>query len=877
MNKAAPLCPGAQRFAGFFVAILLSVVSRGDTNAPSVSLTSLPPAEVRMEILEGIPDQLNWNFTNPPVSDVYPEPMFGFVTLPTKYSPKGIKIDRQAPFLLRASGRVILPKGEQRLLLRVRTGARVFVDGQLLLTARFASLNSDGHEEVPEVPLPLAPDVRFLQAGQSEAMTTLTGDGHPHMVVVEAIIGLKERRPEVGELTLSLAAKGDDMFHLLGPPGSPSVALSDASWLPYAEARQAEHLQADTVRRRQLARSEDAYWSMRHARAREVAAGRASGSLPKVPTAGESAWNEIDQFINEKLSQAGMKPAPLVDDYAFLRRLALDTLGRTPNLAELNQFLADDASDRRSRAIARFLGSPGWADHWVSYWQDVLAENPGILKPTLNNTGPFRWYLHEAFADNKPMDRFVTELILMEGSAHYGGPAGFGIATENDVPMAQKAQIVAQAFLGMQLQCARCHDAPYNDFRQRDLFSLAAMLKREPQVVPLSSSIPTNANITIGRRVKVTLPPGSKVEPAWTLTNAIADHLPASVLRNGKDSRERLAALVTDPGNERFARVIVNRLWKLYLGKGIVEPVDDWDTAVPSHPALLDWLARELVTHDYDLQHVAGLILSSHTYQREVRTESGDKPEQRLFAGPARRRMSAEQIVDSLFSAVGKRLDSEEMNMDVDGRRPVKEFNNLGTPYHAWELASLSNERDRPALAMPRAQQIADTLGTFGWRESRQGPQTVREEEPNVLQPAALANGLLANGRITRLSEDHALTELAVRSDVTLHQLARETYLRLVSRPPTATEEKLLAGFLEVGFESRLDVDPIRAPKSRRATRPVSWSNHLNPEATKLKLEAERAARAGDPPTDRLLPAWRERMEDAVWALVNSPEFIFVP
>ena len=324
--------------------------------------------------------------------------------------------------------------------------------------------------------------------------------------------------------------------------------------------------------------------------------------------------------------------------------------------------------------------------------------------------------------------------------------------------------------------------------------------------------------------------------------------------------------------------MIVNRLWKQYLGWGIVEPVDDWETAKPSHPELLDWLARELMTHDYDLKHVARLILKSHTYQREARPDSSsDKPEQRLFAGPARRRMSAEQLVDSLFAAVGKKFDSEEMNLDVDGRRPVKEFNNLGTPYHAWEFTSLSNERDRPALALPKAQQISDTLGTFGWRESRQGSQTIRDDSPNVLQPAALANGLLANGRITRLSDDSALTALATRGDVTLPQLTRETFLRLASRLPTPVEEKLFASYLQEGFDTRLVVSETATAARRKATRPVSWSNHLNSEATKIKQEAEREARAGDPPTDRIAPAWRERMEDAIWALVNSPEFVFLP
>ena len=866
--------------AGEFLAVLASCflihTLRAETNAPAISAPELPRDAVRVEIFEGLPDQLSWNFTNPPVSEIYTEPALGFTVLPTKYSAKGIKTDRQAPFLFRASARVVLPRGEQRLLLRVRTGARLFLDGKQLLTTKFQSLSSDGHEEVPEVPLPLEPDVRYVRPGQSEAIATVKGDGAEHIVVVETIIGLKERRPEVGELTVSLAAKGAEMFHLLSPAGGPRVALADETWGEYEQARRDFHAREDLERRRKLAASENQYWSMRHERAREQMAKQPPIKIPSVKN--KAVQNDLDRFINAKFETSNTKPAPLLNDYAFLRRVALDTVGRAPSVEELDQFFADAVSERRAKAIDRFLQHPSWADHWVSYWQDVLAENPGIVKPMLNNTGPFRWYVHEAFTDNKPMDRFVTELVLMEGSANYGGPAGFGLATENDVPLAQKAQIVAQAFMGMQMQCARCHDAPYHNFKQRDLFSLAALLRRAPQEVPLSSSIPTNANIVIGRVVNVTLKPGTKVPPTWTLTNTMPDTLASSVQRDAKDSRERLAALITDPNNQRFARVLVNRLWKQYLGKGLVEPVDDWETAQPSHPELLDWLARELAAHDYDLKHVARLILNSHTYQRETRPATGgDKPEQRLFAGPARRRLSAEQIVDSLFSAVGKKFESEEMNLDVDGRRPVKEFNNLGKPYHAWEFTSLSNERDRPALAMPKAQQIADTLSTFGWRESRQGAQTVRDASPNVLQPAALANGLLANGRITRLSDDHALTAVAVRGDLTLPQLARETFLRVAARPPTPEEEKLFTSYLREGFDSRLAVSPDTGTKIRKATRPVSWSNHLNPEATRIKQEQEREARAGDPPTARLAPAWRERMEDAVWTLVNSPEFVFVP
>jgi hypothetical protein len=852
----------------------MTIISMNLASVPMLLLCGLldaspaPDRAVQIEILEGAPDQTNWDFTVPAVTETYTEPAFGFVVVPTKYSARGIKLDRAAPFLFRATAQITLAKGEHRLLLRARSGSRLLIDGEPFLATPFANLNADGHEEVPEAPLAVAPDIRYLRPGHFESLTNYLSDGQPHTFTLEALIGSKGRRPELGELSISIAA-GEESFRLLAPDPKKKILLTETGWDDYESERRAFWINHDTRQRQITAAEESKYWAWRHDLARQQLATRNQ----------QRETSSIDSFINARLAAAKIQAAPIVDDFSFLRRLSLDVIGTVPSPGQLDAFLRDKSKERRARAIERLLNHPGWADHWTSYWQDVLAENPGILKPMLNNTGPFRWWIHESFIDNKPMDRFATELVLMEGSVHYGGPGGFGVASENDVPMAQKAQIVAQAFMGMQLQCARCHDAPYHHFKQKDLFSLAAMLKKEPQQVPFTSSIPTNSNIILGRIVNVTLKPGSRVEPAWPFPEITPGDLPPGVLRSPADPRERLAALLTDPRNERFARVLVNRVWKRYLGWGLVEPVDDWETAKPSHPELLDHLAREFVTHDYDLKHLARLILNSQTYQRQVRPEATSEAASgaHLFASAIRRRLSAEQLVDSLFNAVGKPFDAEEMNMDVDGRRPVKDFNNLGVPHHAWEFASLSNERDRPALSMPKAQPIVDTLSTFGWRESRQNPMSVREENPNILQPATLANGLMAAGRITRLSDDSAITKLTLENKP-LPDLVRAVFLRVLSRPPTKNESDTFIEHLKEGYTDRRATPSAAADYAKPAPkRAVSWSNHLNPEATKIKQEQERAARAGDPPTDRLRPDWRERMEDMLWALINSPEFVFVP
>ncbi|HSJ02133.1 MAG TPA: DUF1549 domain-containing protein, partial [Verrucomicrobium sp.] len=168
------------------------------------------------------------------------------------------------------------------------------------------------------------------------------------------------------------------------------------------------------------------------------------------------------------------------DDLSFLRRVTLDTVGVPPSLAEIKAFQEDNSADKRTKVIDRLLNDARWADNWIGYWQDVLAENPNMLNPTLNNSGPFRWWLYEAFRDNKPMDLFVTELLHMNGSVRFGGPAGFGVASQNDVPMAAKGTIVSSAFLGVETKCARCHDSPAHESLQEDLFALAAMLAEKP-------------------------------------------------------------------------------------------------------------------------------------------------------------------------------------------------------------------------------------------------------------------------------------------------------------------------------------------------------------------------------------------------------------
>ena len=183
----------------------------------------------------------------------------------------------------------------------------------------------------------------------------------------------------------------------------------------------------------------------------------------------------------------------------------------------------------------------------MPYWLDVLAENPNLINPTLNNTGPFRWWIYESLLDNKPLDLFVTELIRQEGSERFGGPAGFSVASQNDVPLAAKGIIVSSAFLGVEMKCARCHDAPTHTSKQKDLMQLAAMLGAKSIKLPVTSTVAMD-HLRLGGReplIESTLPAGTTVTPAWSFAEFCDVYAAAVLAQRPDDSRDRVAALVS--------------------------------------------------------------------------------------------------------------------------------------------------------------------------------------------------------------------------------------------------------------------------------------------------------------------------------------------
>ena len=308
-----------------------------------------------------------------------------------------------------------------------------------------------------------------------------------------------------------------------------------------------------------------------------------------------------------------------------------------------------------------------------------------------------------------------------------------------------------------------------------------------------------------------------------------------------------------------------------------MEPVHDWEGNAASHPELLDWLAQELIANDYDLRHVVRLILTSTAYQRAaVGKNLAASAEMRFFNAPERRRLTAEQIVDSLHHATGRPFDVEELTFVHDGRRELGQRQTLGKPTRAWMFGDLKNERDRPSLSLPKARAVVDVLEAFGWTGARQMPITERETDPNVLQPGVLANSTLSMS-LTRASHQSALAELAIAAE-SPESLVDTLFLRTLSRFPKPDERTAFASALSDGFDARLvPADKIAHLEQLPPLPQVTWFNHGRPKANEIQLEIERRVLAGPPPDPRLSPAWRSALEDALWSLINHREFVWMP
>lgn len=841
---------------------------------PPVFPASLDPQGVTVTLHPGLTSHTAWPAKAPEVERTFTTQQLAIHRLPMTYLKGGLRESWKGPLLLRAYCRVELPAGEMTWLVRSPGLSQLWIDGEVVMTTPAHPLFPDAHQPF-EVYQADNPWLRIPRAGDTEIRKTLTLSAGTHEIIFEQIVGAKNIRCETGDTTVAVR-RGDELFTIMAPVPF-ETPLSDEGWQRAIGGLEQQFTALDRQLRQQTTAEENEFWQKRHELAKAHMAQLPNIEVPATTT-GFDELGEIDRFINPSLVDLpdANRLNQRASDSVFIRRLFLDTIGILPTADQTRVFVADTAKDKRSQLIDQLLADERMADHWTSYWQDVLAENPSILKPTLNNTGPFRWWIYDALVENKPMDRFVTELVRMEGDKLSGAPAGFAMASENDVPMAAKAHILTAAFLGVEMKCARCHDSPYQPWTQKQLFSLAAMLDNKALKVPATSSVPKDffERKKDDHPINLSIFPGDEIQPEWPFADLVPAAPADEMLGRPHASRELLAAYITSPKNTRFAEVMVNRLWQRVMGWGMVTNLSDWHERPQQHPQLLKYLARQFMMNGYDAKQLMRLIFNSQAYQRVAIDGSTDNA-QLAHAAPWIRRLSAEQVVDSLHSVVGLPFGTEEITFDPSTQQNINSFLNLGVATRAWQLTSLSNERDRPSLSLPKAAIVVECLEAFGWRGSRQEPVSHRETDANMVQPGVVANSAMSI-KLSRMTDDSYFTQLALGAK-TPEEFVQTAFAQVLSREPSSEELQTFVEQIKPEWDTRivsLSVPPA-GPQPHRGF--VTWANHFDIRANQLMRDVEREIAAGPPPSARLKDAWRERAEDAVWALLNTPEFQFIP
>jgi hypothetical protein len=497
----------------------------------------------------------------------------------------------------------------------------------------------------------------------------------------------------------------------------------------------------------------DDYWTGWRERQRKEFAALPAPPIPK----GDDS--PVNLLIAVHWAKHQFTPPAVVEDRVFARRVYLDLIGLLPTPAQLADFERSKDPDKRAALVDTLLADKdAYAEGWMAWWNDLLRNDEQTNIDNLRK--PITDWLYKSLHDNKPLDLFVAELL----NPGKNGPDGYlkgvnwrGTVNASQQPAVQAAQNVAQVFLAASLKCASCHDSFINEYKLEQAYGMASFFSPK--------------NLEMHRCDK---PTGKVVAPKFLVPDLGEVAADADLA-----TRHRaVAQMVTRPQNPRFARTMVNRVWKKLLGRGLFEPVDDFTGKTP-HAELLDWLAHDLMAHDYDLKHTVKTIVLSRVYQLPASPEK----EVAVLRGPVPRRLTSDQFLDAVSLVTG----------------------------HWPKVATMKAAVPNPNIRAWRHKR-PDALATALGRPTREQVCTERPQDSSVLQALELVNGKELAGRLREGAKKLLASDLGKEKDADAVVMA--LYLRAFNRLPGAEELKVARPL-------------VGSPEEKAAARQEAWEDLL--------------------------------------------------
>jgi hypothetical protein len=493
--------------------------------------------------------------------------------------------------------------------------------------------------------------------------------------------------------------------------------------------------------------------------------------------------NFVDQLVLKQLRRLNLPPSPRSTDAEFVRRAYLDTIGLLPTADEVSSFLADKSEDKRDKLIEHLLSREEFVDFWAYKWSDLLTIDGTRLRPDAVKS--FYQWVRKRVENNTPWDQFVQEVLTAKGSTLENGATNFYALHQDPENMTENA---CQAFLGLSIACAKCHNHPLEKWTNDQYYAMANMFSRVRSKG--WGGDPRNGD---GKRTVYVVNHGELVQP---LTGKPQPPTPLDgtpiKFDDPTDRREYLAKWMTARDNPYFSRSIANRVWANFFGVGLVESIDDMRDSNPcSNDELLQAAADHLAENKFDLKSLMRVILQSESYQRSSQPLEANKDEMRFYSRYYPRRLMAEVLLDAISQVTDVPTTFNEVVFPGADRKKT-DFYPKGT----------------------RAIQLYDSavssyfLKTFGRNQRRITCECERSDEPTMVQVLHISNGDTIN---EKLSAKENRVDAFLKEKLSDEEMVRRVYLSAISRLPTDSEQKKMVAVMQSAKEGekRLVVEDL--------------------------------------------------------------------